>query len=122
MAVSGIQIRRMLQEFGWELIEARTIAKLWVGEIWLIRSSWSPTSCDVYLTFEIDGQADQSDISQTWAVTASVSRPDDWLAEEGDDVQPGYSTGRISIAKEKHLDRLFDELANLRNRVASAVN
>ena len=120
MAVSTTQIRLQLREFGWELVEARTIAELWIGEIWLIKSIWSPTDCTVYLTFEIDGQAGPRDVSQIWAVNASLSRPEDWLAEGGTEIERGGSTGNLSIAKEKHLDKLFDELENLRNRFVSA--
>ena len=123
MAIHGEKIDRMLGTFGWELVEARTVAELWVAEIWLVRSTWSPTDCHAYLTFEIDGECDSRDVSKVWAIKASLSRPDDWFTENrlgtgNDDIDIKVSTGNLSIQKEKYLDELFSELANLREKFA----
>jgi hypothetical protein len=113
----------MLDDFGWELVEARTIAQLWVAEIWLIRSTWSPTECVVYLTFAIDPQSDARDSSKVWAVNASLERPEDWFTENGSPSEacfsPKSSTGNLLVGKEKYLHELFGQLANLRDNVLS---
>jgi len=107
----------MLAEFGWELIEARTVAELWVAEIWLIKSTWSPIDCRAYLTFEIDGEGDSRDVSKVWATKASLSRPDDWSMDADDNpIAAEGSTGNLSIQKDKYLKELFGELANLREK------
>ena len=109
----------MLNQFGWELVEKRTIANLWIAEIWMLKSVWSPTGCSVYLTFEIDSECDSRDVSRVWAAHPSLSRPYDWNTETVGSPEDGVvkrgPVGSFGIRKEKHLSALFAELANLRN-------
>ncbi len=109
----------MLGEFGWELVEARTIEQLWVAEIWLIRSSWSPTDCEVFLSFETDPEGPSNNFSKDWFVRPSRSRPFDWFAEDAPGTDENiHSRGAIpslSTKKETHLAELFKELADMRN-------
>ena len=122
MTVHSNTIRNLLPEFGWVLVEARTIAYLWVAEIWLIQSTWSPNDCRAYLTFEIDGQYDSRDLSHVWAIRVSISRPDDWAVDEelfSEDVSDWEGSTRIlPITKEKDLESFFAGLAMLRNEFA----
>jgi hypothetical protein len=123
VAVHQQTIRELLSEFGWELVEARPIAYLWVAEIWLIRSTWSPRNCMAYLTFEIDPQADPSDVSRVWAVKASLSRPLDWATDEpGDGTIADSAILTLPIAKEKHLESFAGGLAKIRDEFALHVN
>lgn len=116
MAVHRDTIRKLLSEFGWELVEARPITYLWVAEIWLIRSTWSPRDCMAYLTFEIDPQADPSDLSRVWAVKASLTRPVDWATDEPEDgAVPDGAILTLPIQKEKHLNSFAGELAKIRD-------
>ena len=72
----------MLGSSGWELAEARTIGQLWIAEIWLLRSTWSPVNFEVYLTFEVDAQGSSTEFGKEWFVRPSVSRPYDWFTED----------------------------------------
>lgn len=122
MAIHQDTIKELLTESGWELVEARPIASLWVAEIWLIRSTWSPLNCMAYLNFEIDPQADPSDVSRVWAVKASLSRPLDWATDEpGDDTVANSAILTLPIAKEKHLGSFADGLAKIRVEFALQV-
>lgn len=113
----------MLADLGWEVIEERAIANLWIAEIWLIRSAWSPTDCEVYLTFEIDPEVESRDVEKVWAVSPSLSRPYDWFTENSLAVPVAVDrqgvVGSRSIAKEKYLEELFAELSNLRDEFGS---
>ena len=119
MTVAKDKIREVLFASGWEVAEVRTFAELWVDEIWLIRSTWSPAGFEVYLTFEIDGQASPRDTSSVWAINASVVKPTDWSGDGKGD--PGHqpSTGanniNLPITKEKHLESFVEGLDDLRN-------
>ena len=123
MTVAKDKIRDVLAASGWEVAEVRTYAEHWLDEIWLIRSTWSPTDFEVYLTFEIDGQAAPRDTSSVWAITASLSKPIDWSSDERDDTVPRTSTEANSvslpIAKEKHLESFVEGLDDLRSGRAS---
>jgi hypothetical protein len=76
-----------------------------------------------YLTFEIEPQADSSDVSRVWAVKASLSRPVDWATDEpGDGAIADAAIITLPIAKEKHLESFADGLAKMRDEFALHVN
>jgi hypothetical protein len=119
LTVGKEKIREALAGSGWEIAEVRTYAEHWVDEIWLVRSTWSPTDFEVYLTFEIDGQSRSRDTSSVWAINASLSKPIDWSGDGKGDKDERASTGTYSIhlpiTKEKHLESLVAGLDDLRN-------
>ena len=119
MTVGKDKIREVLAGSGWEVAEARKFAEHWVDEIWLIRSTWSPEDFEVYLTFEIDGQAPPRDTSSVWAINASLAKPIDWSADRKGDIDQQVSTEansiHLPIAKEKHLESFVQGLDDLRN-------
>ena len=123
MSVQTEKLRQMLGSFGWELVEARTIRQLWVAELWLLRSTWSPTHCELYLTFEIDPQRPSGDFTKEWFARPSLSRPYDWFVENSceahEEISERSPVSFLSTVKDKDLRRLFNALAEMRNKFVS---
>jgi hypothetical protein len=76
-----------LDEFGWELAEQGEVDLWWADDMWRLRSIWSPQSCEVFLTFLIEPQADfqlRKTGQSVWAVKASAAPPTQWQGSEGE--------------------------------------
>ncbi len=122
MVVFGNELKDRLLSAGWELIESRTILHLWVAEIWQIKSVWSPTDCVVYLTFEIDFQANPKDASKVDQVKASLRRPIDWFVEQNtvdvtqlDEHEYNSASVFLGRGRVKNLDEFILHVASLRH-------
>lgn len=114
----------LLDRHGWELVATKKLSNHWIIGQWLIKSSWSPTDCHVFLTFEIDPQMTASQTSEVWGVSASLRRPSDWFidyplefdAEIESRGGDGIGLTRVGRRWEKYLPAFFDELASLRQK------
>lgn len=85
----------------------------WADEIWVLQSVWSPRGCRVYLTFLVDPQAPihgRKKGEGVWAVKASLTRPRQWMWEEGE----VYLT--LGHGWEQMLPGFLEEVAAFRNR------
>ena len=106
-------IRDRLEEFGWELAPHEDIDAWWADDAWRLRSIWSPQSCEVYLTFLIDPQADihsRKAGQSVWAVKASAMPPAQQWASAGEFLLDfGHSWA-------ERLPELFLALAQMRHQ------
>ncbi|HEY0656884.1 MAG TPA: hypothetical protein VGD05_00335 [Pyrinomonadaceae bacterium] len=94
--------------------------KWWIAEVWLIKSTWSPTDCHVFLKYLVDEQLEDKTKrnSSVWAIEMSLSQPLYWRDDNfnikfyDDD----YAQIPINRKWEKRIPEFFEELANLRSK------
>jgi hypothetical protein len=119
MFAQRARLIELLDKHGWEVVERKNVANHWIVDQWLIKSTWTPTDCHVYLTFEIDPQLLPKDSQDVWGIAAGLYKPQDCFIEYLPEVQvivesrnPVYlHTGR---RWEKYLPEFFGGLAELR--------
>jgi hypothetical protein len=122
------KLKQLFDQHGWELVETRKLEDLAVIELWLIKSTWSPTDCLVFLAFVIDPhdyhrklQGEKTPAS--W-IYASLKKPLDWMAEsasefEKNDVFEDGAYLYFGGSPEKKIPEFFNDLANLRQKFQS---
>jgi hypothetical protein len=88
MTPQQVALLQQLSETGWELAGTEELDQWWADEVWRMRSTWSPQSAELYLTFLVDPQLDlhrkRKPGEGVWAVLASGSLPARWQGSEGD--------------------------------------
>ena len=105
-------IHDRLDEFGREFVAHDDADIWWADDTWMLRSLWSPQSCEVFLTLLVDPQADihaRKPGQSVWAVKASVTRPTQWRQAGGEFVLDFGHQWR------ERLPDLFSSLAKLRH-------
>jgi hypothetical protein len=75
-----------LRTSGWEFERTVALHEWWAGEVWLMRSVWSPQDSHFYLTFLVDPQADHQRRAgkSAWAAKASACLPQRWQQGDGE--------------------------------------
>jgi hypothetical protein len=121
MFAQGSKLIELLDHHGWELVQSYAPADHWVIEQWLVKSTWSPTDCYVFLTFEIDPQMTRRETSKIYSMTASLNKPLHCYVnvppEFEKEIESEHSaSARVGRHWEKDLPGFFDELANLRTK------
>lgn len=113
------KLKGLFGKFGWELIETQIPNNnIWIAEIWLIKSIWSPTDCCVFIRFLVDDQwEDRTRMKYgVWAVSLSLKQPYDWqTAQINIEIQDDEDF-QIPIKPhfEKYVSEIFDSLNLLR--------
>lgn len=80
------ELRIELDQNGWIIIEENDDGLEWYAEkYWIIKSSWSPNSIKLYLTFLIDPMIhhERKEGEGVWAVGTSINKPQDRAEAEG---------------------------------------
>lgn len=122
------QLSQLLDKYGWELVETRTLDHRWYVEQWLIKSTWSPTDCYVFLNFETDPQTYSTDAKPVAdIIIASLQKPVYWMGEtelQFEKNEPFDDRAYLNLGRniEKHIPQFFKELANLRQRFYNFYN
>ncbi|HXG84660.1 MAG TPA: hypothetical protein VNI84_11590 [Pyrinomonadaceae bacterium] len=77
------KLKELFDRYGWQLIDSQVSSVWWIVEIWLIKSIWSPTECNVFLSFIVDEEwFDRATaISNVNRIIATVNKPVDWITE-----------------------------------------
>ncbi len=106
-------VREQLEKHGWEIVKITDInLEWWADEVWLLKSTWSPHGCLVFLTFVVDPQWDgpRKKGQGIWAVTAALEEPQQW------------SDVTLSLGRgwEKQLPEFFTALSKLRSQATTA--
>jgi hypothetical protein len=112
------KLKELFDKYGWELIETQIPNYDWIAEIWLIKSTWSPIDCYVFLSFVVDPQLE--DITKrnyrVWEIKMSLKQPLYWRNDNFDIKCGDDSYAEISLNRkwERRIPEFFEELANLR--------
>lgn len=112
-----------LTAHGWKVAEIRNVSYLWVAEIWKVQSTWTPTNCYVYLSFESDFHHNANDFSKIAWLRAYPYPPVDWLGDSNadDHWKERENSNRLTASvpigrrRDKYLKEFFSDLARMRN-------
>jgi hypothetical protein len=118
------KLKELFGQYGWELVDSQTPNVWWFVEIWRIKSIWSPTDCNIFLSFEVDPEwTDRARAAfGVYRIVAALDKPVDWLAEsetEFPEIEPhSDNCAYIYLGRgwEKRIPEFFNDLANLRGR------
>ena len=122
------QITNLLDKHGWELVEARTLNHHWYVEQWLIRSTWSPTDCHVFLNFETDPQLPVVyEKPVAYVIIASLQKPVYWMGETEPEIaknEPFDDRAYLYLGRniERKIPEFFNDLANMRQKFYNFYN
>ena len=120
------KLKELFEKYGWELIETQKPNYIWIAEIWLLKSLWSPTDCYVFIVFEVDPQSEVrvEKEKNVWAVSISLGQPQDWRNDNFDSQISDGENIEIQIRPnfEKHIPEIFDSLNNLRLKFNNLTN
>jgi hypothetical protein len=120
------KLKDLFDRNGWELIESQNPNNDWIAELWLIKSTWSPTDCRIFLSFDVDPQWTDRTRKNfgVWAATISLNQPYDWNEENNNGKfetsleENRQIEARITLGRrwERNIPKFFEELANLRSK------
>lgn len=112
------KLKELFDKYGWELVETQIRNNDWIAEIWIIKSTWSPTDCYVFISFEVDPQwEDRARMKAgVWAINLSLEQPQNW---QNDNINIGILDEEIYQIPirthfEKRIPEIFDSLNYLR--------
>ena len=112
------KLKELFDKYGWELIETQIRNNDWIAEIWVIKSTWSPTDCYVFISFEVDPQWEDRGRMKAgvWAINLSLEQPQNW---QNDNINIGILDEEIYQIPirthfEKRIPEIFDSLNYLR--------
>ncbi|CAN5303377.1 hypothetical protein BH20ACI1_BH20ACI1_01900 [soil metagenome] len=112
------KLKELFDKYGWELIETQIPNYYWIAEIWLIKSTWSPTDCYVFISFEVDPQWEDRTRKKdgVWAIIISLEQSQNWQADKINiDIQDKENFQiPIRTKFEKRIPEIFDTLNYLR--------
>lgn len=111
------RILNALIDSGWTVLEQETSTPdWWAAETWILKSSWSPQNCRLYLTFLVDPQweGERKESQGIWALKASLVKPTQWQEQDG---EIALSLGR---GWEEQLSEFMQSVAKLRNKRGDA--
>ncbi len=112
------KLKELFDKYGWELMETQIPTDWWIAEIWLIKSTWSPTDCYIFLAFLVDDQLQDKTQRNfaVWVVTVSLKQPHSWRNDKINiDMQDEeYFEIPIKTKFEKRIPEIFDSLNYLR--------
>jgi hypothetical protein len=113
-------LKKTFDKYGWELVETQISTDWWIAEIWLIKSTWSPTDCYVFLSFRVDEELEDKTKRNfnVWSIKLSLNQPLQWQNDNfGIDTSDDfYEEILIKRNFEKRIIEFFEELAKLRAR------
>ncbi len=124
-------LKKLFDKYGWELVETWIPEEWWVAEVWILKSTWSPTDCFVAMNYVVDPQWTDKNNKQlgvrSFAISLTQSHyAKDELQIEADAKFEFYSVAFIEIYirpnLEKNIPKIFDELANLRQKFNNLAN
>jgi hypothetical protein len=114
------KLKELFDKYGWELIETQISNDWWIAEIWLIKSSWSPTDCYVFLSFRVDEELEDKTKRDfnVWSINISLQQPLNWRNDnfDIDTIDDFYEEVSIKRNFEKRIIEFFEALARLRAR------
>ena len=112
------KLKELFDKHGWELIETQIPNYDWIAEIWVIKSTWSPTDCYVFISFEVDPQWEDRARKKAGvrAINLSLEQPQHWQNDKINvDIQDEeYFQIYIKPNFEKRVPEIFDSLNYLR--------
>jgi hypothetical protein len=117
------KLKELFDKYGWELVETQIPTDWWIAEVWLIKSTWSPTDCYIFLSFQVDEQLEDKTKRKfnVWSIKMSLSQPLNWQNDnfniEFHDVD--YAQIPIKRKWETRIPEFFGELANLRSKYSN---
>lgn len=127
-----IHQRRKLEESlaanGWEVVEVREIDHRWFVELWLIKSLWSPTDCQIFFIFETDPQAYKpTGKLAAYNIPATLRKPADWLEDSKEQFEkndPFDDRTYLFLGKniEKRMPEFLNDLAGMRQKFYNFYN
>lgn len=114
------KLKELFPQFGWELIETQTPNDNWIIEVWLIKSTWTPTNCYVFISFDVDphGQVRNRKRENFWDLNLTLNQPDYWNI---DGLDAGVRDDKVfsfflRTHFEKNIPEIIDSLNELRIR------
>ena len=118
------KLKELFDRYGWQLIDSQVSSVWWIVEIWLIKSIWSPTDCNVFLSFIVDEEwTDRARAAYgVNRITATINKPVDWMVESESEFNKFESdtdgSAEIYLGRrwERKIPEFFKELANLRSK------
>ena len=125
------KLKEFFEQNGWELVETRKFDDIAVIQMWLIKSTWSPRDCFVFLSFETDPQdwylQRKGEKPRVARVVATLKKPLDWLAEsasefEKNDVFEDKAYLYFGGSAEKKIPDLGKDLAEMRQKFYNFYN
>ena|SRR5215813_8697866 len=82
-SISAAELRSALAKGGWRVEAVQDGDAWWCREWWRLRSTWSPTTTEAYLSFLVDPD-NRSRTPKIWAVRASGTPPSQRMDAEGE--------------------------------------
>jgi hypothetical protein len=79
------QLRRLLADHGWEVVEVRAAEDWWADAFWKVQSRRNAWGLEVVLTYLVDPlwEDPRRKAQGVWAISAGTSIPADRLSAEG---------------------------------------
>ena len=111
------KLKELFSKHGWELIESQVPTDWWIAEIWLIKPTWSPTDCYVFLSYDVDEQLEDKTKRNfaVWSIKLSLKQPDYWHEKMNINTQDEeYLEIPIKRKWEKRIPKIFESLNYLR--------
>ncbi len=112
------KLKELFDRYGWELIETQIPNYDWIAEIWIIKSTWSPTDCYVFISFEVDAEwEDRAGKKDGVAsINLSLEQPQNWQNDNINiDIQDEENFQIYIRTKfEQRIPEIFDALNYLR--------
>ncbi len=112
------KLKELFDRYGWELIETQIPNYDWIAEIWIIKSTWAPTDCYVFISFEVDAEwEDRAGKKDGVAsINLSLEQPQNWQNDNINiDIQDEENFQIYIRTKfEQRIPEIFDALNYLR--------
>jgi hypothetical protein len=125
------KLKELFEKHGWELVETWIPEEFWVAEIWILKSAWSTTECFAAMNYVVDPQWIDKNNKQLGVPSVAVSLTQSHylkyeLQIEADAKFEFHSDAFIEIYirpnLEKNIPKIFEELANLRQKFNNLAN
>ena len=119
------KLKELFDKHGWELVESWIPEDWWIAEIWIIKSTWSPIGCFAALNYVVDPQWTDKNKKHLGVRSIALSLTKSHYTQDGFQVESDskfefhndeFIQIYIKTNWEKNFHKIFEELANLRQK------
>jgi len=125
------KLKELFDKHGWKLVKTWIPEEWWIAEIWVIKSTWSPINCFVAMNYVVDPQWTDKNKKQLGVRSVAISLTHSHYVKG--ELQIGANSKfefnddefiEIYIRPnwEKNIPKIFEELANLRQKFDNLTN
>lgn len=125
------QLKESFSEHGWKIVESWVPEEWWIAEVWILKSTWSPTECYVAMNYVVDPEWTNKNDKQFGVRSIAISLTQSHYTKnefhiETDAKFEFHNEKFIQIHTrpnlEKNIPKIFEELANLRQKFNNNTN